>query len=165
MVFGIPTSVLVGAGAAIFGAAFGAVVQERLRTRKRRRNLRVALKAELDSMIALEQLELPDEVETAEELGMPGYDMLPTTVFDANAADIGLLSKPEVKEITTFYSSSYTTKSQMAFLQDEREKIILTEGQMSTQEFEDIVRATHQLIKKLKAQREAAIQSIEESME
>ena len=59
MAIGIPPDAWVIAGATFFGAGVGAILPEYLRTRKRRDDLRRALKAELTSMTALANLEVP----------------------------------------------------------------------------------------------------------
>lgn len=101
MVIDIQTGALVVAGATLVGAAVGAVVPEYWRSRVNRRNLRVALKAEMEQMNMLDGLEpsnLPEPAET---------EIVPTTIFDENAGSIGLLTEEEVTKVTRFYSTVF----------------------------------------------------------
>lgn len=156
----IQLGTLILAGATLFGAAVGAFAPEWWRTQVQRRNLRVALKGELDSMIALEQL--PTD---SEEYEAPGYDMLPTTVFDANADKLGLLSGDEVKDITKFYSAAHTAKSQIEFIQRERSDIQKEVSREGLEAYRETVEATGRGLIKIKKLRMNAIQSIEEHIE
>jgi hypothetical protein len=99
MAIDVPTGALIIACATLIGAALGAFIPEFWRNRVRRRNLRVALKAEMEQMHMLSELEshtLPEPAIT---------EIIPTTVFEANAGNIGLLTQEEVTEITRFYSA------------------------------------------------------------
>lgn len=107
MAIDIQTGTLVVAGATLFGAAFGAFVPEYWRNRVRRRNLRLALKAEMKEMYMFKEMEprtLPDPAVT---------EIVPTTIFRSNADSIGLLTEEEVIKITRFYSTLFWFQNEL----------------------------------------------------
>lgn len=103
----IPTATILVIGSTLTGAAIGAVIPEWIRTRTRRRNLRIALKSEMTEMHPLIELDaetLPDPAIT---------DFISTTVYQSNAGSIGLLSSEEVTAIVRFYSAVFWFQSEL----------------------------------------------------
>jgi len=86
--------------AAIIGVG-GSYAIHRIRIRDRRSSTRRALKAELDSMIILDQWSDPDR-----DTGIPYHQIVPTVAYENNLKDIGHLSDEEIDYVTIFYSSA-----------------------------------------------------------
>jgi hypothetical protein len=68
--------------------------------RDRRKNLRIALKNELDSMEDFFEVELEEFDRTT------SHKAISTKVYDQNTGELGLLSEDEISEIVSFYSAS-----------------------------------------------------------
>ncbi|SDQ79008.1 hypothetical protein SAMN05216278_2543 [Halopelagius longus] len=92
---------LLTASASLFGALVGAIVPQQIRVRNRRKNLRLALRSEINQ-IFLHELHVDVLAEFTEAGNLS--QLLPTAVYHANAGQIGQLSSDEIEAIVTVYS-------------------------------------------------------------
>jgi hypothetical protein len=92
---------LLTASASLFGALVGAVVPQRIRIRNRRKNLRLALRSEIQQ-IFLHELDVDVLAEFTDAGNLS--QLLPTTVYHGNVGQIGQLSSEEIEAVVTVYS-------------------------------------------------------------
>lgn len=94
---------------ALLAALIGGYTNHYLNKRKQKRKLRKAFKAEINSVSS----EIDDVIKGFEEKDEESYiknDFFPTSVYDNNCSQLGLLSGEEVENIVGYYSSLKNAK-------------------------------------------------------
>ena len=106
MVVDIPTieaGTILIAAATFFGAMVGALTQVGLgwwNRRRSRKNLRLALRSEMKSQMALD-MDDPGNLSAFDDLG----EVFPTPVYESNTQGLGTLSNDEAEKISLFYTA------------------------------------------------------------
>lgn len=111
--------------AALLGVG-GSYAVYRKRRRDEIKNLRSALKAEIEQMSYIGQLpedwksagSVPRENKIPTEL-IPPPEHISTTVYEENASELGYLSPKETQKIVEFYGMIFYLKSLIALIRDE----------------------------------------------
>ncbi|MFC4551761.1 hypothetical protein ACFO3H_15720 [Halorussus sp. GCM10023401] len=99
----IETGTLLLAAATFFGAMVGALTQIGLgwwNRRRSRKNLRLALRSEIQSQMALD-MDDPGDLTAYDDLS----EVFPSPVYESNTQEIGQLSNEEAQKISQFYTA------------------------------------------------------------
>ena len=89
------------AAATVFGAMLGAILPSWLAKRRLKRSLRRALRSEIEQIDVHQR----NESYLKDHLMNDEHSIAPTTVFEENAGDIGMLSDAEIESVVTLYST------------------------------------------------------------
>jgi hypothetical protein len=99
----IQSGTILIAAATFFGATVGALTQIGLgwwRTKRSKKNLRLALRSEMESQMGLD-LDDAGNLTSFDDL----RQVFPTPVYESNTDSIGMLSTEEVRKISRFYTA------------------------------------------------------------
>lgn len=133
-------------------SAIGAVyVRYWLNIQNRRKKLRHALYAEMDSTSWLDRSSLADLRGELEEKGA-SHSYVPTAVFDASVSDLGLLNEEELRDIIQYYNTAHVAKEQI--------NSIKTDGEDS-----NITTFVERTLRNLVNEREDAMEKVSESID
>lgn len=120
--------------ATFIGALIGSITQfwlDRRRQQRRRKNLRIALKAELENHSKAIDNILPSteniggKISEEEKKRINTYqEMVPSQVYKANLSEIGELSNIEVKALTMYYGYLQNTPTVLTSFNETKERLL-----------------------------------------
>ena len=103
---------VIGAGIGVVGSLGAVSLRHWLQTRRQRTSLRKALLAEIESTNWITDGELATLTEELKSRDIT-HSYFPTSVYDENIGQIGLLEDDELNHVIQYYSTAYVASQQI----------------------------------------------------
>lgn len=161
--------ILLGSLITVAGAIVISLLGYRYKQWRRREHLRKAFKSELEHPLPEKDIMWVEDLDAG---GVPKKELIPSTVYESNASNIGILSEEEIEKLVEYYSYVSSFKKRIAkfreFKRRKEEKIDFDSKESNKEKIKEFQESKEGWRKnlterydRLKGKREDAVAAIE----